>query len=207
VLSRVTRRRQRRFGKTHNRLLTFGSLSRGQMMLQHADGGGLSKDRNSILIVDDTVANLLAFSAILKQLDCRIVLAANGREALERTEEEDFTLILMDVRMPELNGFEAAAAIRSRSRNRGTPILFLSAFETPPFHVFSSFVGGHTDFLSSPVDAETLLRRVREFLNTHGGKEQKDPSDPRLQKASSTSEEGPSSGPSSDHPRPSGTAF
>jgi CheY-like chemotaxis protein len=159
------------------------------------------------LIVDDTVANLLAFSAILKQLDCRLVVASNGREALERAEEEDFTLILMDVRMPELNGFEAAASIRSRSRNRGTPILFLSAFETPPFHVFSSFVGGHTDFLSSPVDAETLLRKVREFLLSQGGKEQKDPSDPRLQKTSSTSEERPAPGLPPNHPRPSGGGF
>jgi CheY-like chemotaxis protein len=158
------------------------------------------------LIVDDTVANLLAFSAILKQLDCRLVLAGTGREAVERAEEEDFTVILMDVRMPELNGFEAAAAIRNRSRNRSTPILFLSAFETPPFHVFSSFVGGHTDFLSSPVDAETLLKRVRVFLRPNAGEAQKDPSDPRLQKTSTMSEEGPAPSPPNDPPRPSGTA-
>src|SRR5579862_632572 len=141
-----------RFEKPRNGGLPFGSFAKGLSMAQHSDGGGLSRCRNSILIVDDTVANLLAFSAILKKLNCQVVLAGNGREAIQRTEEGDFAVILMDVRMPELNGFETATAIRSRSRNRGTPILFLSAFETPPFHVFSSFVGGHTDFLSSPVD-------------------------------------------------------
>jgi len=169
------------------------------------DGGGLSRVRTSILIVDDTVANLLAFSAILKKLDCRLVLAGNGREALERAEEEDFSLILMDVRMPEQNGFEAAGAIRSRSRNRGTPILFLSAFETPPLHVFSSFVGGRTDFLSSPVDADTLLRKVGVFLKQSLADRPEDQSDPSLEKASSHLDEGGSSRPSG-RPRPTGPA-
>ncbi|HLY74289.1 MAG TPA: response regulator [Planctomycetota bacterium] len=155
--------------------------------------------------MDDTVANLLAFSAILKKLNCHLVLAGNGREALERTEEEDFSLILMDVRMPELNGFEAAGAIRSRSRNRSTPILFLSAFETPPLHVFSSFVGGHTDFLSSPVDADTLLRKVGMYLKKIPAEESQEQSDPSLEKASSNLDEGSSSGPAG-RPRPSGPA-
>jgi len=140
---------------------------------------------DSILIADDTVANLLAFSAILKSLDCRLVTAGNGREALARAEEETFTVILMDVRMPELNGFESAELIRRQSRNRNTPILFLSAFETPPFHVFSSFVGGKTDFLSSPVDGDTLLKKVAEFVKRPSAQAGTDPpSDPNLQKTS-----------------------
>jgi len=150
----------------------------------HVDGG-TSRTTDSILIVDDTVANLLAFSAILKKLDCRLVLAGNGREALARAEEEEFTVILMDVRMPELNGFESAELIRRKSRNPNTPILFLSAFESPPLHVFSSFVGGKTDFLSSPVDGDTLLRKVAEFLTRSSPQAGKDPpSDPNLQKTS-----------------------
>jgi len=92
-------------------------------------------------------------------------------------------VILMDVRMPQLNGFEAAAAIRAKSLNRSTPILFLSAFDSPPLHVFSSYVGGKADFLSSPVDAETLLRKVRNFVKTPSRDVGKDaPSDPNLLK-------------------------
>jgi len=147
--------------------------------------GGLSRTPDSILIVDDTVANLLAFSAILKKLNCRLVLAGNGREGLARAEEEVFTVILMDVRMPELNGFESAELIRRKSRNPNTPILFLSAFESPPLHIFSSFVGGKTDFLSSPVDGDTLLKKVSEFLKRSSPQAGTDPpSDPNLQKTS-----------------------
>jgi len=154
------------------------------MNVQRADGGQ-SRTPDSILIVDDTVANLLAFSAILKKLDCRLVLAGNGREGLARAQEEEFTVILMDVRMPELNGFESAELIRRKSRNHNTPILFLSAFEAPPLHIFSSFVGGKTDFLSSPVDGDTLLKKVAEFLRRSSPQAGKDPpSDPNLQKTS-----------------------
>ena len=147
--------------------------------------GGLSGPPDSILIVDDTVANLLAFSAVLKKLGCRVVVAGNGREGLARAEEEVFAVILMDVRMPEMNGFEAAERIRRNSCNHGTPILFLSAFESPPLHIFSSFVGGKTDFLSSPVDGDTLLKKVSEYVKRTSPQAGNDPpSDPNLQKTS-----------------------
>lgn len=148
-------------------------------MDQNRDGGARPED--SILIVDDTTANLLAFSAILKKLPCRLVTAASGREALRCALDEDFSLILMDVRMPDMNGFETVEELRRRPKNRNTPILFLSAFEAPPMHVVSSFVGGRIDFLSSPVDAETLLQKVSEFLRRDN---REDASDPKLQKAS-----------------------
>lgn len=144
--------------------------------------GGRPGPLNSILIVDDTTTNLLAFSAVLKKLPCQIVLAASGREALHSTLARDFCVILLDVRMPEMNGFETAELLRKRERTRNTPILFLSAFDTPPLHIYSSFVGGRIDFLSSPVDAETLLLKVSSFLPAEMPEDQKDPSDPRLQK-------------------------
>lgn len=149
-------------------------------------GGGCPIPVNSVLIVDDTTANLLAFSAILKQLPCRIVLAASGREALHCALAEDFSLILMDVRMPEMNGFETAELIRKRERTRNTPILFLSAFEAPALHLFASFIGGRIDFLSSPVDAETLLRKVSSYLQAEAPESQQG-SDPRLQKTGEAS--------------------
>lgn len=154
------------------------------------DGGVVASKPNSILIVDDTVANLLAYSAILKRLRCRIVLAGSGVEALRCTLDESFAVILLDVRMPEMNGFETAELLRKRPGTRDTPILFLSAFETPPLHVFAKFVGGRTDFLSSPVDAETLLLKVGLYLKSAGAEEPSDPSDPKLQKAGEKEEGG-----------------
>jgi CheY-like chemotaxis protein len=154
------------------------------------EGGVVASKPNSILIVDDTVANLLAYSAILKRLHCRIVIAGSGAEALRCTLEEDFKVILLDIRMPDMNGFETAEHLRKRPGSRETPILFLSAYDTPPLHVFSKFVGGQMDFLSCPVDAETLLLKVGLYLKSAGAEEQADPSDPKLQKAGEKEEGG-----------------
>ena len=151
-------------------------------MQQRLEEGGAAGERDSILIVDDTSANLLAFSAILKKLSCRIVTAASGREALTCALDQDFRVILMDVRMPDMNGFETAEAIRKRSRSRETPILFLSAFETPPLHILGSFVGGSIDFLSSPVDAGVLVDKVAGYLRPGTAEPA---SDPKLLKAGS----------------------
>ena len=161
-------------------------------MIQHPEGGASPQKRNSILIVDDTVANLLAFSAILKPLGCRIVVAGSGREALGYAQEEDYAVILMDVRMPDLNGFETAQRLRLHPRTRHTPIVFMSAFEVPPLQLFAEFVGADVDFISSPVDTELLTRKVTAKLRSFSAEETKDPSDPNLQKSS-----GPSKG---DHP-------
>src|SRR5258705_13571923 len=114
-------------------------------------GGTESRPVRSILIVDDTVANLLAYSAILKQLGCRIVVAGNGEDALALAEREEFALVVMDVRMPGMDGFETAERLRKLKRMRDVPMLFLSAYPPPPLHVFAHFVGGNVGFLSSPL--------------------------------------------------------
>jgi len=144
------------------------------------EGGSGVHAENSILIVDDTVANLLAFSAILKKLGCRIVTAASGLEAITFAEQENFDVVLMDIRMPVMDGFETAQRLRKMSRTQKTPILFLSAHLTPPVHMFSQFVGGSVDFLPSPVDTEALLLKVGALLQASRG----DSSDPNLQKTS-----------------------
>lgn len=151
-------------------------------MNQSREGGSGIRSSNSILIVDDTVANLLAFSAILKKLGCGIRTAASGIEAIEISGLEDFSVILMDVRMPGMDGFETAQRLRKMPKTKSTPILFLSAHQVPPLHVFSQFVGGNVDFLASPVDAEALLLKVGALLQAARG-EEPDPSDPNLQKS------------------------
>ncbi len=182
MLLRVTQRR----GGTEGIRVTedgFEAPCSGISSLNEYRGAGSSGKTNSILIVDDTVANLLAFSAVLKKLGCRIVTASGGVEALRCAQKEDFSVILMDVRMPELNGFETAQQLRKREKTQQTPILFMSAFEVPPQHLLSAFVGAEVDFLPSPVDTELLLRKVAPYLRTGSTEESKDPSDPSLQKS------------------------
>src|SRR5436190_1311622 len=84
----------------------------------------------SILIVDDTPANLLALSAVLKPLGAKIVEADSGAEALERVALESFAVALLDVQMPEMDGFEVAARIRKLDNGRALPIIFLTAIHS-----------------------------------------------------------------------------
>src|SRR6266545_8384139 len=82
-----------------------------------------------VLLVDDSERNLAALEAMLGDLDATLVTARSGEEALRCLLQQDFALILLDVRMPGLDGFETAALIRSRDRSRHTPIIFLTAYE------------------------------------------------------------------------------
>ena|SRR6185436_327437 len=152
----------------------------------YRDPDGSPRARNSILIVDDTIANLLAFSAILKPLDCRIVLARSGQEALKCALNGDFDVILMDIRMPEMNGFETATLIRRRGRTRDVPILFTSAYEVPSLDLFADSLGPNVDFIPSPVDSDLLLGKVSACLKKTSSDEPADPSDPNLQKSPAT---------------------
>jgi CheY-like chemotaxis protein len=83
----------------------------------------------SILLVDDDRATLYALSEVLGELPVRLVLAASGEEALRQVLKHEFAVILLDVRLPKMDGFEVAAAIRSMERLRRTPIIFMSAHE------------------------------------------------------------------------------
>jgi CheY-like chemotaxis protein len=134
------------------------------MKTPHLDDLSVLPSGSAILIVDDTVANLLAFSAVLKPLGCRIVLARSGAEALESALQEDFDLILMDIRMPEMNGFETAQLLRGRERTRRTPIVFMSAYEIPSAILLRKSLGSDLDFIPSPVDAQVLISKVRSTL-------------------------------------------
>jgi PAS domain S-box-containing protein len=119
--------------------------------------------RVKILLVDDTPDNLVSLEAALAGLGEDLVLASSGKEALRHLLNEDFAAILLDVRMPEIDGFETAELIRSRPRSRQTPILFLTGYKSEE-HLFRGYDLGAVDFLFKPIVPEVLRSKVAVFV-------------------------------------------
>jgi signal transduction histidine kinase len=117
-----------------------------------------------ILLVDDHDENLLALEAILTDPGYRMVRARSGREALREVLAHDFALILLDVAMPGLDGYETAALIRQRERSRDTPIIFLTANYRSDMHVFRGYSVGAVDYIFKPFTAEILQSKVAVFV-------------------------------------------
>ncbi len=120
-----------------------------------------------ILIVDDTERNLAALEAILSDLDAHVVRARSGAEALRALLRQDFALILLDVRMPGIDGFETAELIRTRDRSRVTPIIFLTAFDRSREQEMRGYALGAVDFLSKPIVPEVLRGKVAVLIELH----------------------------------------
>ena len=120
--------------------------------------------RGNVLVVDDEPLNLRAMEALLSTADCRVETAASGQEALRRILRSDFALILLDVRMPEMDGFETAALIRKLNRSRETPIIFLTAAGEHAEWVLRGYGAGAVDYIVKPVDPEVLKSKVAAFL-------------------------------------------
>jgi len=118
----------------------------------------------NVLLVDDRPENLLALQAILQDLGHHLITARSGTEALRRVLEQDFAVILLDVEMPEMDGFETARLIRGRKRSQHTPILFLTAHRPSDHHVSTGYSVGAVDFVFKPLDPEILRAKVRIFL-------------------------------------------
>ncbi len=128
--------------------------------------------RASILLVDDQPANLLALEALLADLGHQLVPARSGAEALRHLLDRDFAVILLDVRMPGMDGFEAARLIRGRERSRHTPIIFLTAMESPEFPVVEAYRLGAVDFLVKPLVPDILRAKVAGFVELYHKTEQ-----------------------------------
>jgi two-component system, sensor histidine kinase and response regulator len=120
--------------------------------------------RVKILLVDDREANLLTLESVLEDLGQEIVKATSGREALRHVLKDDFAVILLDVKMPEMDGFDTAALIRERERSRYTPIVFLTAHKDEE-HVFRGYYAGAVDFLYKPINPEVLRSKVSVFVD------------------------------------------
>jgi len=121
-------------------------------------------DRPSVLIVDDTPANLLAFSSVLEGEAYSIHTAKSGPEALKLILRKEFAVILLDVRMPGMDGIETATFMRA-GRARYTPIIFVSAHDNTPHQVERGYLAGAIDYLFSPVDPDLLKRKVAALVD------------------------------------------
>ncbi|MFW9263755.1 response regulator [Nostoc sp. CALU 546] len=118
----------------------------------------------NILLVDDKLENLLALEAILEKLGENLVRATSGEEALRCLLHQDFAVILLDVQMPGMDGFETATLIRNRGRSRHTPIIFLTAFSTSDQMLFKGYALGAVDYLLKPLDPNILTSKVIVFV-------------------------------------------
>ena len=120
--------------------------------------------RASILIVDDHPANLVALEAILAPLGHELVMARSGEEALRHILQREFALILLDVQMADMNGFETAGLIKQHPRSRHIPIIFITAVSRDAVHVFRGYSQGAVDYLVKPFDADILRSKTAVFI-------------------------------------------
>ena len=121
----------------------------------------------SILAVDDHPANLLALSAIIEPLEARLVTAASGREALERAAQEEFAVILLDVMMPEMDGFETLSRLRAQPASMHTPVILVTAYELNPRAMDKVRGMGLVDYILKPIEPELLRSKVAALVALH----------------------------------------
>ena len=124
-------------------------------------------DKINILIVDDRPENLLVMESILENLDCNIIKATSGNEALSLMLDNNFALVLLDVQMPEMDGFEVAELMRSSLRTRFTPIIFVTAISKEQKCIFKGYEVGAVDYLFKPVESFILRSKVGVFLDLY----------------------------------------
>jgi signal transduction histidine kinase len=118
----------------------------------------------SVLLVDDRPENLLTLEAVLGDLGLALVTANSGVEALRQLLKRDFAVILLDVQMPDMDGFETAALIREREQSRNIPIIFITAIDTTVEHISKGYFVGAVDYLFKPFSPEILRSKVMVFV-------------------------------------------
>src|SRR5690349_22656306 len=125
----------------------------------------------NILIVDDKPEKLLSLEAVLEELHQNVVRAYSGREALRALLSQDFAVILLDVNMPGMDGFETAALIRQRKSTEHVPIIFVTAFGDED-HCTRAYQLGAVDYIQTPVVPEVLKTKVAVFVDLYRKSEQ-----------------------------------
>ena len=127
----------------------------------------MESSKPEILIVDDRVENLIALETLLSDFYVEFIRALSGNEALEKTLAHDFALMLIDVQMPEMNGFETVSFIRKINKSKHIPIIFISAIYSDDFYKIKGVKAGAVDFITKPIIPELLIGKVRIFLELH----------------------------------------
>ena len=123
-----------------------------------------SDNKANVLIVDDIPANLLALRTILDTLGQNLIEASSGEQALQHLLHEDFAVILLDVSLPGMDGYEVAQLIRGRKRSQRTPIIFVTAYDTPSERMIEAYSQGAVDFLVKPLVPAVLRSKVAVFV-------------------------------------------
>lgn len=126
--------------------------------------------RSRVLLVDDREANLLVLEAFLEDLDCELVRATSGNEALKLLLRNEFALVLLDVQMPDMDGYEVARYARDHPATKDVPIIFLTAAVDSRDTNLRGFGAGAVDCLSKPFDPQVLRSKVKSFVDLHQAK-------------------------------------
>ena len=124
-------------------------------------------EKINILLVDDIEANLLVLESLLESPELNIVKANSGSEALELMLEYDFAIVLLDVQMPEMDGFETAELMKGSKKTRHIPIIFVTAIHKQKSHMFKGYEAGAVDYMLKPVEPEILNSKVNVFLELY----------------------------------------
>lgn len=137
-----------------------------------SDLGGADFDPPVVLIVDDVPANLLALEGMLRRDDVEIVTVLSGRAALETLLARDVAVAIIDVQMPEMDGFELAVLMRGVQKTRFVPIVFVTAGSREPASVFKGYESGAVDYLFKPIDEQILRGKVDVFVTLEQHRQQ-----------------------------------
>lgn len=129
-----------------------------------------NKNDINILIVDDRQDNLLVLESLLEDMDCNIIKATSGNEALGLMLDYEFALVLLDVQMPDMDGFETAEFMRMNSKTRYVPIIFVTAISKEQKCIFKGYEIGAVDYLFKPIEPIILQSKVKVFLELYNQK-------------------------------------
>jgi len=120
-----------------------------------------------ILIVDDKPENLVALEVVLRDMEIELIKATSGNQALKETLHHDFALALLDIQMPEMDGYELAGILREEEKTAHLPFIFISAVYTDNLNVFKGYEKGAFSFITKPFQPEILINKVKFFIEKH----------------------------------------
>ncbi|MBT4576471.1 MAG: response regulator [Candidatus Cloacimonetes bacterium] len=127
-------------------------------------------NKPKILIVDDRIENLVALETLLSDINADIIRANSGNEALQYSLEHEFALVLIDVQMPDMDGFETVKLMRHVEKTKYVPVIFVSAIYSDDFYKIKGVESGAVDFITKPIIPEILLGKVTIFLELYAQK-------------------------------------